>query len=61
MSFRLDTAAINQMVETIMHCPEPRRHTYCIIDGAVRYVYVSRAEEPLPEPTTLEPARSELV
>ncbi len=44
--------ASDALLKPIMHCPEPERHSYCIIDTPVRHVYVGRAEEPTPDPAT---------
>ena len=59
--------ASDGLLKPIMHCPEPEQDTYCIIDGPVRYVYISRAEKRVPDavtaatsPVSEQPVRSDL-
>ena len=59
--------ASDGLLKPIMHCPEPEQDTYCIIDGPVRYVYISRAEKRVPDavtaatsPVSAQPVRSDL-
>jgi hypothetical protein len=33
------------LLKPVLHRAEAARHTYCVIDGGVRYVYVSQAED----------------
>jgi hypothetical protein len=33
------------LLKPVLHHAEADRHTYCVIDGSVRYEYISQAED----------------